>query len=151
MTIALADNPDQWRLIREQPELIPSAVLEALRYDPPIQMFYRGVVAPYQVEDVEIPAGSRVLLPFGAANRDPVHYPEPNQFKADRNPADHIAFGGGIHRCLGASLAELEGRVVLEQLVQRADVIEITGEVVRTTNPTLRGARKLPVNTAGWR
>jgi beta-dihydromenaquinone-9 omega-hydroxylase len=151
MTIALANHPDQWHFIREHPETIPSAVLEALRFDPPIQMFYRGAVAPYQVDDVEIPSGSRVLLPFGAANRDPVHYPEPDQFKADRNPVDHIAFGGGIHRCLGASLAELEGRVVLEQLVERADVIEIAGEVVRTSNPTLRGARKLPVNTAGWR
>jgi len=151
MTIALAGNPDEWRRIREQPDLIPSAVLEALRFDSPIQTFYRGAVAPYQVDDVEIPSGSRVLLPFGAANRDPAHYPEPDLFKADRNPVDHIAFGGGIHRCLGASLAELEGRIVLEQLVHRADVIEIAGEVVRTSNPTLRGARKLPVNTAGWR
>ncbi len=151
MTIALADNPDQWQFIREHPETVPSAVLEALRFDSPIQMFYRGAKAPYQVDDVEIPSGARVLLPFGAANRDPVHYPQPDQFKADRNPGDHIAFGGGIHRCLGASLAELEGRVVLEQLVDRADVIEIAGEVVRTSNPTLRGARKLPVNTAGWR
>ena len=151
MTIALAENPDQWRALIEDPELVGSAVNEALRYDPPIQGFYRGVRAGYEIDDVEIPVGSRVLLSFGAANRDPVRYPDSNAFKADRNPSDHIAFGGGIHRCLGAGLAELEGRVVLEQLVERADVIEIAGEVVRTTNPTLRGARKLPVKTAGWR
>ncbi len=151
MTIALADHPDQWHLIRESPDLIPSSVLEALRFDSPIQMFYRSATTTYRIEEIEIPAGARVLLPFGGANRDPVHYPEPDRFKADRNPVDHIAFGGGIHRCLGASLAELEGRIVLEQLAERADVIEIAGEVVRTSNPTLRGARKLPVNTAGWR
>lgn len=151
MMIALAEHPDQWERLKSDPDLVGSAVAEALRFDPPIQGFYRGAVAPYVVDDLEIPPGSRILLSFGAANNDPVHYPAPRSFRADRNPLDHIAFGGGIHRCLGAGLAELEGRVVLEQLVERADVIEIAGEVVRTANPTLRGARKLPVNTGGWR
>jgi cytochrome P450 len=151
MAIALAENPDQWERLRASPDLVGSAVNEALRYDPPIQGFFRGTTVPYVVGDVEIPAGARVQCSFGAANRDPVHYADPDRFKADRDPADHVAFGGGIHRCLGAGLAELEGRIVLEQLLERADVIEITGEVVRTTNPTLRGARKLPVLTSGWR
>jgi cytochrome P450 len=92
-----------------------------------------------------------VLLPFGAANRDPSHYDDPDTFDVTRNPTDHLAFGGGIHRCLGAGLAELEGRIVLEQLLERADGLEQAGEIVRTTSPTLRGALEVPLDVSGWR
>lgn len=145
MVIALSDHPDQWDVIRERQELIPSAVNESLRFDPPIQGFFRTTLAPVVVGEVEIPEGARVLLSFGAANRDPTHYEDPDAYRVDRNPTDHLSFGSGIHRCLGAGLAELEGRIVLERLVQRAHTLEIIGEVVRTANPTLRGAAVLPV------
>jgi cytochrome P450 len=151
MTIAFASHPEQWALLREHPELVGAAVNEALRYDAPIQGFFRTVLANYPVGDVEIPAGSRALVAFGAANRDPLHYAEPDDFRIERDPTDHLAFGAGIHRCLGAGLAELEGRVVLEQFLQRADSLEINGEVVRTTSPTLRGALRLPIDTSAWR
>ncbi len=151
MTIALAGHPDQWDVLKARTDLVGSAVNEALRFDAPIQGFYRTSLAPYAIGDVEIPSGSRVLLSFGAANRDPIRYPDADTFRADRDPTDHLALGGGIHRCLGAGLAELEGRIVLEQLLERADEITIAGQVVRTTNPTLRGARSVPVATKGWR
>lgn len=150
MTIAFLAHPDEWRRVRERRELIPSAVSEALRYDAPIQGFFRTATAPVVIGDTEIPERSRVLLAFGAANHDPTHYEDPRSFVSDRNPSDHLAFGAGIHRCLGAGLAELEGQIVLEQLVDRTDALELAGEVVRTTSPTLRGARDVPLVTSGW-
>jgi beta-dihydromenaquinone-9 omega-hydroxylase len=100
------------------------------------------------VGDREIPEGARVLLLFGAANRDPRKYPDPDVFRAARNPDDHLAFGGGIHFCLGASLARMEGAAVLGELVRRVRGFEVTGPVERTCNPTLRGARRLPLHIA---
>jgi beta-dihydromenaquinone-9 omega-hydroxylase len=151
MTIAFLDHPGQWTLLREHPELIGAAVNEALRYDAPIQGFFRTVTAAYPIGETTIPAGARALVAFGAANRDPAHYADPDDFRIERNPTDHMAFGAGIHRCLGAGLAELEGRIVLEQLLERTDALEQDGEIVRTTSPTLRGALRLPLDTSGWR
>jgi cytochrome P450 len=145
MVLALAGHPEQWQKLKDDRSLIGSAVIESLRFDAPIQNFFRTATHPYVVDGVEIPQGARVMLVFGAANRDPSHYTDPDTFRAERNPTDHVAFGAGIHRCLGAGLAELEGRIVLEQLLDRVDEIEIAGDVVRTTNPTLRGALKLPM------
>lgn len=150
MAIAFLAHRDQWDLVRERRELIPSAVNEALRYDAPIQGFFRTATAPVTIDDVTIPERARVLLAFGAANHDPSHYPDPRSFRVERNPTDHLAFGAGIHRCLGAGLAELEGQIVLEQLLDRTDALETAGDVVRTTSPTLRGARELPLVTSGW-
>jgi beta-dihydromenaquinone-9 omega-hydroxylase len=150
MAIAFLDHPDQWQLVRERRELVPSAVNEALRYDAPIQGFFRTASRPVVIGETEIPDGARVLLAFGAANHDPSHYPDPRTFTVERDPTDHLAFGAGIHRCLGAGLAELEGRVVLEQLLDRTDALELAGELVRTKSPTLRGARALPLATAAW-
>jgi len=145
MVIALAERPEEWRTLKADPSLVPSAVRESLRHESPIQGFFRTATAPYPVGDVEIPAGARVLLLFGAANRDPRHYPDPDAFRVDRDPRDHLGFGGGIHYCLGASLAEMEGIAVLRELLASADRIEVGGGVVRTQNPTLRGAKRLPI------
>lgn len=143
--------PDQWTMLRTRPELIGSAVNETLRFDAPIQGFFRTTLASCEVGGVEIPEGARVLVAFGAANRDPNHYPDANAFMVERDPTDHMSFGAGIHRCLGAGLAELEGRVVLEQLLERTDSLDVNGPIVRTENPTLRGAKSVPVDTTGWR
>ena len=89
-----------------------------------------------------------MLLLFGAANRDPRKYADPDVFRAARNPEDHLAFGGGIHFCLGASLARMEGAAVLGELVRRVRGFELGGPVERTCNPTLRGARRLPLRIA---
>jgi beta-dihydromenaquinone-9 omega-hydroxylase len=145
MILAFLEAPSQWALLKARPELIPAAVEEALRFDAPIQGFFRTAIEPFEVGGATIPEGGRVLLLFAAANRDPSHYPEPDRFLVERNPVDHLAFGSGIHQCLGASLARLEGALVLDRLVRTGAHLEQAGEVVRMVNPTLRGAARLPI------
>ena len=145
MVIALHDHPDQWDKLKRDRSLVAAAVNECLRFDSPIQGLYRQTAQEYAVGGAAIPAGHRVLIAFAAANRDPSHYLEPHVLDVERNPTDHLAFGAGIHRCLGAGLAELEGRVVLEHLLDLVDELEINGEVERTTHPTLRGATSVPL------
>ena len=145
MLLAFATHPEQWAMLRARPELVPSAVEEVLRFDAPIQGFFRTATQSCQIGGAAIPRGARVLLLFGAANRDPARYPEPGRFLIERNPTDHLAFGAGIHYCLGASLARLEAAVLLRLLAKRASVVRLAGDPQRTTNPTLRGFRRLPV------
>ncbi len=144
----LASTPALWDQLRRQPELVAGAVEESLRHDSPVQGFFRTALTPYVVHGVEIPADSRVLLLYGAANRDPRHYPDPDAFRLDRGAADHVAFGSGIHLCLGAHLARLEGAAVLRELVQRVRRLDPAGEPVRGTNPILRGMARLPLTLA---
>jgi cytochrome P450 len=145
MVHALATNPDQWTRLQRDPSLIPAAVEEALRFDSPIQGFFRNTVVDVELHGVTIPADEKVMVLFGAANRDERKYPEPDRFLVDRGPMDHVAFGAGIHLCLGAPLARLEGTRFLERLVERVDRIELAGPIERTANPLLRGVHRLPV------
>ncbi len=116
-----------------------------MRFISPIQSFYRAALVDYSVGDVTIPAGSRVLLAWGAANRDPRQFDDPDTFRADRNPTGHVAFGSGVHLCLGAQLARMEGQAVLREIVERVDRVEVTGIPAWTTNPNLRGLTRLRV------
>lgn len=141
----LARNPDQYQLIRANPELIPMAVEEELRISTPIQSLYRYTRADYRVGGVTIPAGSRVLLLFGAANRDPDAFDNPDQYRADRNPRMHVAFGYGAHMCLGAPLARMEAQAVLRELVTRVSAISALGDTTWSANSSLRGPTRLPV------
>ena len=118
---------------------------EHLRFTAPIQNLYRYTVADYRVGDVTIPSGSRVLLSFGAANRDPRVFESPDEFRADRNPRTHLAFGFGAHTCLGAQLARLEAQAVLRELVQHVAKISLEGETTWSTNSSLRGPTHLRV------
>jgi cytochrome P450 len=145
LVAALIDAPDQWQALRADPTIAPSAIEETLRFDSPIQGFYRTALDDVYIGGVTIPADARVLLLFGAANRDESHYPDASRFDVTRNPVDHLAFGNGIHHCLGAQLARLEGRIVLEELIRRVESVEAAGEGERTGNPTVRGYRRLPV------
>ena len=140
-----AREPDVWDGLRSSPELIGGAIEESLRHDSPIQGFFRTVTSPYSVQGVEIPVGDRVLLLYGAANRDPRHFEDPDAFRIDRNPSDHLGFGSGIHLCLGAHLARLEASAVLHELARRVRRIEPAGDPVRGDNPILRGMAKLPL------
>ena len=143
--LTLSNNPDQLRLLQERPDLIPSAIEEQLRYYSPIQGLYRTARSDYRVGDATIPAGSRVLLLWGAANRDPRQFENPDEFRVERNPTGHVAFGSGVHLCLGAHLARLEGQTVLREIVNNVDRIDILGAPDWRTNPTLRGLAKLNV------
>ncbi|HTZ13624.1 MAG TPA: cytochrome P450 [Mycobacterium sp.] len=148
MFLTLSENPDQFELIRQNPDaLIGSAIEEQLRFSSPIQGFYRTAKTAYRVgeeEQATIPAGARVALLWGAANRDPRQFDNPHAFIAARNPS-HVAFGSGIHLCLGASLARMESKAVLRELVERVDRIDIIGAPEWTTNSSLRGLARMQV------
>lgn len=146
MIDTLARNPQQYDLIRTNPNLIPAAVEEHLRFTTPIQNLYRYTRADYTVGNVTIPRGSRVLLSFGAANRDPIAFEDPDEYRANRNPRMHIAFGHGPHMCLGAPLARMEAQAVLRELITHVARIKPTGPTTWTTHSSLRGPAYLPVH-----
>ena len=121
----LATHPAIQKQVREQPALLGAFLEEVLRYEPPFRGHYRHVVHDTELGGVALPAGSRLLLMWGAANRDPSHFDDPGQFRLDR-PAGkgHLTFGKGAHFCVGAALARLEATVVLRQLLERTTLIQ---------------------------
>ena len=122
---ALAEHPDQREWIIDHPQSWPGAVEELLRYDSPVQNMSRTLTEPVEVQGVSIPAGATVVLVIGAANRDPRVFEAPNELRLDRQPQRNMAFGAGIHHCVGAPLARLEGRVALNLLLSRMPHYEI--------------------------
>jgi beta-dihydromenaquinone-9 omega-hydroxylase len=143
--LTLADYPEQLRLLGQRPELVPSAIEEQLRLMSPVQNICRTTRVDYPVGRAVIPAGSRVLLAWGAANRDPRQYDDPDVFRADRNPAGHLAFGSGIHSCPGTHLARMQGQAVLREIVTNIDRIQVVEPPAWTTNASLRGLVRLRV------
>ncbi|RDH74878.1 cytochrome P450 [Mycolicibacterium moriokaense] len=143
--LTLSQRPDQLELLRQRPDLIGSAIEEQLRFASPVQSFYRTARVDYPVGPATIPAGSRVLLAWGAANRDPRQFDEPDVFRAERNPTGHVAFGSGVHLCLGAQLARMEGQAVLREIVDNVERIDVVGTPTWTTNPNLRGLTEMTV------
>jgi len=120
----LATRPDIQQQVREQPELRGAFIEEVLRYEPPFRGHYRHVVNDTTLCGVDLQAGSHLLLLWGAANRDPSHFDDPNQFRLDRSGGKgHITFGKGTHFCVGAALARLEAQIVLLQLLDRTSRI----------------------------
>ncbi|MGE0704988.1 MAG: cytochrome P450 [Vicinamibacterales bacterium] len=117
--LALAGHPDQAREVRDTPSLIPRLVEEAIRYDGPTQALFRTTTTAVSLHGVEIPAGAKIALMWGAANRDPEVFPEPDSFIAARDPNPHLGFGHGVHHCIGAPLARLESSVVAKVLIER--------------------------------
>jgi len=145
--LAATANQDQVLRVRDEPELLTAAVEEALRYDSPIQGFFRWTNRDAEVAGTTIPAGQKVLVLYAAANRDPARFPDPDRFDIARDTSGHVAFGSGIHLCLGAPLARLEGRVALETFLARVRDVrpDPDGTPVRVKNPLLRGLRHMPV------
>ncbi|HET7736212.1 MAG TPA: cytochrome P450 [Nocardioidaceae bacterium] len=146
MLFALATDPEAFRRIRSEPGLVRPAVEEAARWGSPVQGLYRTAVADFSVGTTTVLAGARVLLLFGAANRDPRVYPEPDRYVVDRAPRDHLGFGSGIHFCLGATLARLEARLVLEELTARVTSMKLAGPVTWSDNPSVHGPSRLPLH-----
>jgi cytochrome P450 len=144
---SLATHPDQWRRLRDQPELALSAVNESLRFESPVQPgFFRVATCDTEIAGVTVPEGARVMVGFGSANRDGDQFPEPDAFAIDRTPNNHLAFGRGVHFCLGAPVARLMGTVVLETLCDRVATIELARDPVRKDNRMLRGFDLLPLS-----
>ncbi|XBL81509.1 cytochrome P450 [Mycobacterium shigaense] len=146
--LTLANHPDQLELLAQRPELIGPAIEEQLRLMSPVQNICRTTRADYRVGEVVIPAGSLVLLAWGAANRDPRQFEDPDVFRVDRNPAGHLAFGTGIHGCPGAHLARMEGQAVLREIVANIGRIDVIEPPAWTTNANLRGLARLRVAVA---
>ncbi|SPM29799.1 cytochrome P450 [Mycobacterium terramassiliense] len=121
----LAARPEVQRRLRENPELLSAFIEETLRCEAPFRGHYRHVRRDTALAGVDLPADSHLLLMWGAANRDPAHFDEPNEFRLDRTSAkDHLTFGKGVHFCVGAALARLEAHVVLRKLLERTTWIE---------------------------
>ncbi|CAO5254080.1 cytochrome P450 [Frankia sp. AgKG'84/4] len=143
---ALASHPGQWELLHEQPRLAAFAFDEALRWESPVQTFFRTTARDAPVAGAVIPAGSKVLLFLGSANRDPRRWgADADQFDVRRRAAGHVAFGMGIHQCVGQPLARLEAELVLAALARRVRRVELAGTPVPRLNNTLKGWASVPV------
>ena len=146
LLLLFAQHPDQWATVREDTSLVRSAFHEGLRMESPIQFFSRATTRDVDLgEGVVIPADSRVVHSYGAANRDERHYPDPDVFDVRRNPGDHLAFDFGTHACPGRSLATMEGQALFTALAERVTTIELVGEPAWTLNNSTRGLSRLPV------
>lgn len=145
---SLWDHPDQFDLIRRQPDLTPAAVEEGLRHGGPVQGLFRQTTAACELGGVRLPTSANVFVLFAAANRDEAVFSEPDVFRVERDTADHLALGHGIHYCLGAQLARLEARAALDALLAHGLELQPTGPVVATHNPILRGFESIPVTSS---
>jgi hypothetical protein len=138
-------NPDQLALLRQRPELIAGAVEECLRYDGPIILTIRVTREDTTFGDNVVSRDRPVMCLLAAANHDPAHFPDPDRFDITRQDNDHLAFGGGVHFCLGAHLARMEAQAAIGGLVRRFDQIELIDDRL-TWGPSLfRVLGKLPV------
>jgi cytochrome P450 len=145
-TVALVGEHEQWQRLHDQPALVPAAVEELLRYDSPVQLTSRHATEDVAVDGAVIPKGATVVVAIGGANRDPDVFNQPDLLMIDRPDASrHLAFSLGIHHCLGAALARLEGRIAFEQLTRRYPRLQLAGTPTRRPLLVLRGFESVPV------
>ena len=144
--LALLRHPDELRRLRDDPGLIPTAVDELLRFDSPVQADFRRVLADCEVDGHRLRERDNVAVLLGAANRDPEAFADPDRLDVGRSSGAHLSFGRGIHHCLGAALARLQGRIVLETLLERFSHIALLEERPRFRKGlVLRGLESLKV------
>ena len=145
-TLALLRNPDQLDKLRNRPELVETAVEEFLRYDGPVQATARVATERTEIGGKTIEPGELTMVILAAANRDPAQFPEPDTLDIERSPNDHVAFGEGLHFCLGAPLARAEGQIAFRSLLERMPELRLaTEEPEWGGNFILRGLKSLPV------
>lgn len=142
---ALATHPDQWTVLRERPSLLGSAFEEAVRWESPVQTFFRTTTRDVEIEGATIPEGRKILLFLGAANRDRRRWTDPDRFDVTRNAAAHVGFGMGIHHCVGQHVARAEAVALIGALLRRVERIEPAGPPVRRLNNTMRAFASLPL------
>jgi 4-methoxybenzoate monooxygenase (O-demethylating) len=141
----LARFPEQFAALRADPSLARAAFEEAVRYESPVQTFFRTTTRAVELGGVSVGEGEKVLMFLGAANRDPRHWERPDEYDLTRRTIGHVGFGSGIHQCVGQLLARMEGECVLSALARKVATIEITGPTRRRYNNTLRALASLPV------
>jgi 4-methoxybenzoate monooxygenase (O-demethylating) len=142
---AFATHPDQWARLREQPALVRVAFDEAVRWESPVQTFFRTATTDVRIGGHVVPDGAKILMFLGAANRDPRRWSEPDRFDLGRDPSGHVGFGMGIHQCAGQHVARLESEALLTALLRRVRSIEPAGPTRRHHNNTLRAWASLPL------
>ncbi len=143
--LALLAHPAELDKLRKDRSLLGPAVEEMVRYDGPVLSFFRNTLSEATVGGTVIPKGAKVMIAFASGNRDERKYEEPDAFRVDRRPAEHLAYGAGVHYCLGAPLARLQLTAIFSALLDHVAAIEPTGEAVRSASVLFRGAKTLPV------
>ncbi|MFI0355211.1 cytochrome P450 [Actinomadura sp. 9N407] len=142
---ALIQNPRQLTRLRADPGLMPLAVDEMIRWVTPVKEFMRTATRDYKLRDVTIREGQSVLLSYPSANRDEDVFDDPFSFDVGRDPNKHLAFGFGVHYCLGAALARIEARAFFEELLPRLESIELAGTPENTATTFVGGLKRLPI------
>ena len=141
----LARYPDQFAKLRADPTLARAAFEEAVRYETPVQTFFRTTTRATEIGGIAIAEGEKVLMFLGAANRDPRRFDNPDAYDITRKNAGHVGFGSGVHECVGQVFARMEGEAMLTALAKGVTSMEICGPVQRRYNNTLRGLASLPI------
>lgn len=145
-TLALLRNPEAFKLFRSHPEFMPNAIEEIIRYDTPIQMITRWAYADIEIGGQLIRRGDSVGVMLGSANRDPARFKNPDVFNIQREDIKHCGFGGGIHFCLGSTLARAEGQIALNVLLNRLPELRLAQEKIEWANNIIfHGPKRLPV------
>jgi len=140
-----AEHPEQWDLLRQDPGQAKHAFEEVLRFEAPVQTFFRTSAKATDLSGVAIGPDEKILLFLGAGNRDPRRWQDADRFDIARRPAGHLAFGTGIHRCVGQRVAQMEGEIILRKLAERVERLEPAGGATRRLNNTLRTLETLPL------
>ena len=143
---ALCENPDQFERLRRDPALLPQAIEEMLRWVSPVMQFRRTATRDTKVGEREIRKGDKVVVYYGAANRDPAVFENPEAFDITRKPNPHITFGIGTHFCMGSHIARLEMRVTLEEFLRRYPNPSLAGPPERQESNFISGIKRLPLN-----
>ncbi|MGQ0826052.1 MAG: cytochrome P450 [Actinomycetota bacterium] len=141
----LAEQPSLLAAVRADRSAIPAVVEESLRRDAPIQMMFRTATEDVDISGTTIPRGATVVPLIASANRDEAVFANPDHFDPQRNTAEHLAFGHGVHFCLGAALARIEARIAIEELLARAPRLEPFGPIERVTSLVFRGPTSVPL------
>jgi cytochrome P450 len=141
----LARFPEEWARLRNDPSLARNAFQEAVRFESPVQTFFRTTTKDVDIGGYRVGEGEKILMFLGAANRDPRRWVDPERYDITRKTSGHVGFGAGVHMCVGQLVARLEGEVLLSALARKVAAIEIAGPVKRRYNNTLRGLDSLPI------
>ena len=148
--LALHEHPDQWAKLRANPAMVDSAVSEIIRWQTPLAYMRRTALQDTEIGGKQIKKGDKVVMWYLSGNRDEEAIENPNQFIVDRaRPRQHLSFGFGIHRCVGNRLAEMQLKILWEEIIKRFPLIEVVGEPVRTPSNFVRGFTQLPVRIPG--
>ncbi|NQV56369.1 MAG: cytochrome P450 [Rhodospirillales bacterium] len=145
MLYCFTENPGEWDKLRSAPSLTKHVIEEVIRLEGPVQTFFRTSVEATEISGVQIGANEKLVLFLGACNRDPRRWDDPDKFDIARKPVGHLAFGSGVHRCVGQRIAQLEAEVILRKMAERIKRIEPIGPSTLRLNNTIRVRESIPM------